>query len=167
MQQLKLKNPLWTYAIQRYQQGKTAEILLHLQDKYHLNVNLLLALGWISQQEIALDTEHITILSSAIKVMDESLVQPTRTLRRKIREMPQIDSSIYDKIKTVELNLEQHILATLYAETSGLKTNETTRKKDFLQHNIRLYTESVPNIDSDNDDIRQLLSVLSQSAAKQ
>ncbi len=160
MRKLELKNPLWTDAIQAYQRENTAEILLHLQDKEGLNVNLLLALGWISQQEIALDAEHIAMLSSAIKALDESLVQPTRALRRKIREMPQIDSSVYDKIKAVELNLEQHVLAILYAEMTRLKANKASPKKNFLEHNIGLYTESGLNIDAENDDISQLLALL-------
>lgn len=97
-----LDNPFWLYSIEQYKKPGCAEFLLDAQDSMHLDINILLFIGWLTsqnkayQEDLALEPVHLWQLSK---------VKPIRKLRRKVKQLQ--TKELYQALKDLELMAEQ------------------------------------------------------------
>lgn len=115
MQQDSDNNPFRQYAFARYQQPGVADQLLHLQDHYGLNVNLLLFMAWLGQCRQRVDAAFIKTCVLQIQTLDKTIIQPLREVRRNIRQQLG-DDEHYRQAKALELSLETLVLDKLYQQ---------------------------------------------------
>ena len=108
---------IWGFALALYQQRNIAEQCLHLQDDYHIKVNLLLWCYWLEARARALNASHLELAEQRIDPFDQSYVQPLRQLRRQLKaQYPNRDTpmeTLRQALKQAELCAEQQELIWL------------------------------------------------------
>ncbi|UJF21740.1 TIGR02444 family protein [Shewanella sp. OMA3-2] len=96
-------NEIWGQCEQRYLCDPQAYIAL--QDKYQVNVNLLLLAQYLDQQSYQLSLKHWQQLANVIAPWEAEVLKPYRQLRRLAKAHLAIDE--YQKMLKVELMLER------------------------------------------------------------
>ncbi len=96
------RDGLWDYSAKRY--ALCSEACLVLQDKFQVNVNLLMLLCWCVEHGAVITLIDLTRLRDAITDSDLALKQH-RTHRRQAKP-PAGDSEVYETLKKQELVLE-------------------------------------------------------------
>lgn len=102
---LQLDSPLWQFAIQFYQKGKNAQLLLALQEREGLWINQWLATLWAIQEGYELPNQPDHMLSQ----WHQHVVLPVRALRQSMR-----DTAFYSNLLDMELHKERVELAHWY-----------------------------------------------------
>ncbi|WP_119393473.1 DUF2390 domain-containing protein [Salinibius halmophilus] len=102
---LQLDSPLWQFAIQFYQKGKNAQLLLALQEREGLWINQWLATLWAAKHGYELPNKPDDMLAQ----WHTHVVLPVRQLRQKMR-----DSKLYSQLLDLELQKERVELAHWY-----------------------------------------------------
>ena len=97
-----LDNPFWQYSLRQYSQPGCAQFLLDAQDQKHLDVNILLFIGWVSSQNLLLPNKRL--LNRAV-FLNRLLIRPIRLLRRISKQTT--PNLVYQWIKRIELKAEQ------------------------------------------------------------
>ena len=121
-----LDNPFWLYSIEQYKKPGCAEFLLQAQDGYHLDINILLFIGWlISQNKVyredcALNDVHQWQLSK---------VRPIRKLRRKVKSLQH--EEFYQALKGLELMAEQKQQKMLFQISERWPQSSETGRECF------------------------------------
>jgi uncharacterized protein (TIGR02444 family) len=114
-----LENDLWTFANSFYLQEGVAPACLLLQDRFALNVNvLLLGLFALLRRGISLSTEDLSTACDLVDLWHKRIVKPLRDLRIRLKTGPKpapsaATSELRGHIKAVELEAERIELATL------------------------------------------------------
>lgn len=104
---------LWDYAAKRY--ALCREACLVLQDKFQVNVNLLLLLCWCVEHGAVVTLADLTRLRDVIADSDLALKQ--HRITRQQAKPPAGDAAAYEALKKQELALEaeqQRILVNTY-----------------------------------------------------
>lgn len=104
---------LWDYAAKRY--ALCSEACLVLQDKFQVNVNLLLLLCWCVEHGAVVTLADLTRLRDAIA--DSDLVLKQHRTQRRQAKPPAGDAAAYEALKKQELALEaeqQRILVNTF-----------------------------------------------------
>lgn len=109
-----MANPLWDYALKIYGANGVASACLALQDRFGLDVNLLLYAAWLAHGDQRLSTEHLIALDVIVADWRERVVQPLRTLRRHLQQSARA-ADFYEAVKALELRAEQEQLERMYA----------------------------------------------------
>lgn len=130
-----LDNPLWQYAIKQYAAPECAHFLLNAQDEHHLDINILLFIGWISHQGLLL--QHQDPLRKA-KLWNRFCIRPIRAIRQKAKTT--IPRPLYQRLKTFELRLEQQELMYLFECASNLRQCHSTENECLLK-NLDVYQD--------------------------
>ncbi|MDF2179233.1 TIGR02444 family protein [Aliiglaciecola sp. CAU 1673] len=91
---------LWAYSLECYSQHR--DNFLHLQDRYGLNVNLLLLCLYLQEQGYYLDKIMLASLCQAL-VPTESVLTSLRQVRKHTKAL---DAQAYASLKQAELALE-------------------------------------------------------------
>src|SRR5262245_35238924 len=76
------QNDFWRFSLAVYGQPGVAGECLGLQDKFGLNINLLLFCAWLGRRGIALTREHLEGASRSIASWHDHVVRPLRRVRR-------------------------------------------------------------------------------------
>ena len=108
-----LDNPFWQFSLTVYQQPNCADFLLDAQNRYGLDVNVLLYIGWLAHQKKSLKLSSTFI--STISSFQENVVQPIRKIRIAVKKVK--NAEFYEALKRLELlaeNLEQQRLYRLF-----------------------------------------------------
>lgn len=140
MQQMQPDNEFWHYAVKIYGKPGVAEKLLHLQDNFALDINLLLLMHWLGNQGRLMDN---TALHECIKLAEDwqqAVIRPLRSARRALRER-RGDDALYRQAKTLELAVEQQVIAALYQQIQALTLAGCGR--DCIRDNIDLYIKQI------------------------
>lgn len=93
----------WQYSLEVYDSIK--DIAIKLQDKYDLNINLLLLSGYTQTLGCAIDEYDMQNLISHTKQWQNNITSPYRTLRRELKET--ISHNQYQAMLQMELALER------------------------------------------------------------
>ncbi|MBB3066845.1 TIGR02444 family protein [Limibacillus halophilus] len=102
-------NPFWSFSLETYAKPGVAEACLALQDKYGLDVNLLLFCCWAARNGRRLSQEDLERLDGLSSPWRRHVVLPLRELRRwlKTREVDEQVTRFRAAIKRQELEAER------------------------------------------------------------
>ena len=140
-------NPFWDFSIDFYGRDGVEERLLLLQEKLHVDVNVILYCYWAGYIGAPFLTESdVNDVLELIKPWQKEIVKPLRVLRSKLKNKFIIKQSLWSgevrkKIKLAELDaerLEQLILYQEYLLTGDekIKISEKFRR---ARANVALY----------------------------
>lgn len=98
---------LWNWSLKVYQQDDVQELLLTLQNRYQVNVNLIIWSAWAARKGWEYSPDQVEYLSSALQDFDELVVDRLREIRRYL-EVPHdgYSSSDMGKLRCEVLDLE-------------------------------------------------------------
>lgn len=138
MQHLQLDNTFWQFALSLYGKAGVAQKLLQLQDQFGLDINVLLYMVWLGNEGIALNDESIQPMLTLAFDWQQNIMQPLRRARREIKARLG-DGAQYQKAKSLELAVEQEIIARLYQ----LKPYESVVDQNATVENLKCYIKAV------------------------
>jgi uncharacterized protein (TIGR02444 family) len=110
-------NPLWIYALQQYKAGNCAQFLIQAQDELHLDVNVLLFMGWLAANNLNIDIQ--TILHSSAYCWQQDVVTPLRKIRRHAKNYA--PDTFYQEVLALELSAEKQQLREFHQLSFSLE----------------------------------------------
>ena len=140
-------NPFWDFSIDFYGRDGVEERLLLLQEKLHVDVNLVLYCCWAGYIGAPFLTESdVNNVLELIKAWQKNIVQPLRALRSKLKNNFIIKQKFWSgeirkKIKLAELDAERLEQLILYQEYSltGDRNIQMAEKCRRAKANVALY----------------------------
>ena len=143
----------WQFSLVYYQHSNSSEILLGLQNKYALDINLTLFALWVGWIEsTALLKEHFQILDSSITNWRDDIIQPLRKIRQTAKAQTVLFSNCSDNFlnmaSDIELEAERICQALLCQEYLNLKNlSKGSNKKSLATNNLNSYFSllAIPN----------------------
>jgi uncharacterized protein (TIGR02444 family) len=109
-----MRNPLWDYASTIYGLEGVASACLVLQDRFGVDVNLLMYAAWLAHLQQRLGATHVEALDAIVSDWRDHVVRPLRALRRQLHTVAGA-SEFYDGVKALELQAEREQLDRMYA----------------------------------------------------
>jgi uncharacterized protein (TIGR02444 family) len=105
----------WRFSLYFYKLPNIAQALLALQDRDGLDINLILFALWFGiSGRGRLDSDALTAAERAIGKIRSEIVEPLRSLRRKLKEHPDGDvQRLREGIKALELEGEKLVQTRL------------------------------------------------------
>jgi uncharacterized protein (TIGR02444 family) len=105
-------SPFWTFSLSYYRQAGVSEACLELQDRFGVDVNIVLFLLWTATLRRRLEAGEIRALADRVRAWQNDVVVPIRNLRRFLKTPPPLlDEGTAElfrtKIKAVELESER------------------------------------------------------------
>ncbi len=111
------EHDFWSFSLRVYSRPKVERIFLELQTRWQLNVNMLLYCCWLAETgQPAVSTDQIHRLMQQISEWQQSVVQPLRGLRMRVKPLAQGNTqgdALYAQLKRAELQaerIEQNVL---------------------------------------------------------
>jgi uncharacterized protein (TIGR02444 family) len=135
-----LDNPFWTYSLATYARDGATASCLNLQDRYGLDVNLLLLCCWLGSMGIALDRGNTRRAIRLAAEWSGPVIAPLRAVRRHLKPLA-ADSEIAafrEQVAALELSAEQIQQARLHAAFEGLSGSGDDPVRAAVG-NLRLY----------------------------
>ena len=140
-------NPFWDFSINFYCRDGVEERLLLLQEKLHVDVNLVLYCCWAGYIGAPFLTESdVNNVLELIKTWQKNIVKPLRVLRSKLKNNSIIKQNLWsdeirEKIKLAELDAERLEQLILYQEYSltGDRNIQMAEKCRRAKENVALY----------------------------
>ena len=138
----------WDFSLVMYARPGVKSACLELQDAQAADVNLLLFLLFQASRGQLVTSEEIIAMDDEIRTWRESVIQPLRQLRRRLKTpVPSINieaqSSLREQIKQLELDtekLEQAFLETLSFTTPPAADSELADKQQAIAlNNLQRY----------------------------
>lgn len=117
-----IDNPFWRYSLTTYQKDYCADFLLHAQNTFGMNVNILLFCGWLAQNHTQFAINHSFMKNEAH--FQVHITQRIRNLR--IRSKLLNNQKFYEELKQLELLAE-------FIEQKRLYTLSATFNKNALE----------------------------------
>jgi uncharacterized protein (TIGR02444 family) len=107
-----LDNPFWQFSLTVYQQPNCADFLLDAQNRYGIDINVLLFIGWLAHEQKSLKLSPM--FKSTINDFQQDTIAPIRKIRIAAKKMNNVE--FYERLKRLELvaeNIEQQRLYRL------------------------------------------------------
>jgi uncharacterized protein (TIGR02444 family) len=106
----KQASPFWRFSLRIY--PAVADTCLELQDRFGVDVNVLLFLLFAADNGRKVDTSEVRAIISAVARWNTSVVVPLRSVRRFLRSPPEVievaaAESLRQHVKQVELEAER------------------------------------------------------------
>lgn len=154
-----MSNPFWEYSCAAYSQENVAALCLELQDRYGLDVNLLLYAAWLGQSDRRLSQQHLQGLDAKVDAWRTDILIPLRALRRDLKALGAGDQS-YEDVKALELDAEeqQQQMMYTYHETHPIAPVTGAQKNACSLENLLAVATSGSGADQDLNDTLALLS---------
>lgn len=127
--------PLWDFSLAIYAREGVAATLIEWQDKWHIDVNVMLWICWQWQgREIAATETDIAAAQRAVADWREAVVEPLRELRRRIKRDPGLSAypaaeQARASVLHAELQAEKVVQAVL--QDLSLSNSVTKRSTEF------------------------------------
>lgn len=121
---LQLTGPHWTCILRLYGGPDVQQACLMLQDRFGVDVSLLLTLLCFAKDGVTFDGGDIEALDAAVAAWRRDVVQMLRAIRRQTKPAAGHDAAIAgfrNKIKAAEVEAEQIEIATLVRAIGELK----------------------------------------------
>lgn len=96
--------PFWSYSVTTYGQDAVAGECLTLQDRFGLDVNIVLLCCWLGSRGTALDHAQTTHVIEFTDAWASSVIAPLRAIRRRLKQ-----------------DIQDEIIATFRAEIAALE----------------------------------------------
>ena len=124
---MKTKNPLWRFSKNIYRKGEVSETLLHLQDKFSIDVNMILFVAWLASINRSITTSDIQDAQKLVSLWRTKMIVPIRNIRRSVRNFPDTDY-LYANIKKLEIDTEKEELKILYDNYIAISSEKKVNK---------------------------------------
>jgi len=138
---MQLKNDLWDFALNFYQQPDVEQHCLALQEQYKLSVNRLIYACWSGVNGYILPANANT--NTEADDWQREFTHPLRQLRYGLRAQKQDNAeleSCYQKFRQAELACEQVELALLYQQAEQLQHRDASLA--LVEENLKTYLKS-------------------------
>jgi uncharacterized protein (TIGR02444 family) len=115
-----MDNPLWEFSLKVYALDQVAPCCLELQDKFGLDVNLLLYAAWLAESDRLLTDSHLAALDAEVAEWRNMVITPLRALRLQLRnylpeESVASELNVVDELKALEVRAERQQQNRMYA----------------------------------------------------
>lgn len=114
-------NDFWKFSLALYSMPGVADSCLILQERYELDVNVLLFCAWLgSSRRVLLSSSEIERIESEVSHWHNRVVRPLRSVRQYLKPIARDDvKQLRDLVKSHELESEriEQDLLFLYAES--------------------------------------------------
>lgn len=126
---------LWQFSLQYYSEREIKEACLTIQNQFHGNVNLLLALRWLDQHELSFPPQEWPRMLQSLG-RTEPLLHQFRELRRKTKQ--HLPDSLYRESLQFELQLERQQQADIVGTIHQLQLDrvEVSHLTDDYCHQL-------------------------------
>lgn len=110
---------LWDFAVNLYGQDQVALICIDWQDRFGLDITMLLHACWVGVNGRTLDADQIKDVDAAVRVWRTTAIKPLRDIRRDLKQLnnsPVLQAhrnQIREMVKSVELEAEHYALNVL------------------------------------------------------
>ncbi len=144
------ENPFWDFSLSAYERSGVAEACLDLQERYGIDVNLLLFAAWAGHCGRGLSSNEMAGLIAAAAAWQVEVVRPLRSVRTWLKRQDQVtdDFGLRDQTKALELQAEM-LEQLLLHETLTIEPGEADPR--LAAANMRLYLSSFAPKPSDAD----------------
>jgi len=113
-----MANAFWNFSLEVYAVPGVADECLSLQDRFGIDVNLLLFGAYMGRQGVLLSRDDMAQTSTLVQAWYEHVVKPLRSARRATKQPPSVSTckpveALHKQIKALELvseNIEQDLL---------------------------------------------------------
>jgi uncharacterized protein (TIGR02444 family) len=114
------ETPFWRFSLKFYRQSGVSEACIELQDRFGVDVNLLLFLVWLASDDRQLSAEEVRMLDDNVRDWRNLTIVPIRDVRRRLKGTetlvdPGVQEAFRNKVKTVELEAERLQQEALFA----------------------------------------------------
>jgi uncharacterized protein (TIGR02444 family) len=110
-------NEFWQFSLAVYAAPGVADECLVLQDRYDVDVNVLMFCAWIGKaRQIQLTLDEVKAIAAVVKPWQEGAVKPLRSVRRYMKGVSHSSvGNLRGRVKAAELAAEQVEQAMLFA----------------------------------------------------
>jgi len=154
------ETPFWHFSGTVYARPGVAEACLSLQDRHHLDVNILLFCAWAGSRGHRLDGGELGSLRLAARPWHEEVVAPLRAARRWLKVQSSLPDTLSEafreEVKALELQAEMLEQLMLYQE---IEIAEQAGTPDDVAANLKLYLTRLKPLPT-SDDMADLAAVL-------
>ena len=154
------ETPFWHFSGTVYARPGVAGACLSLQERHHLDVNLLLFCAWAGSRGYRLDGGELGHLRSLVWPWYDQVVAPLRGTRRWLKVQTSVPDSLgeafREEVKSLELQAEMLEQLMLYQE---IEIPEGSGTPEDVAANLRLYLTRMKPLPTD-DDIADLAAIL-------
>ena len=144
---------LWSFALTLYSDDELKTVCLELQDRYGMDVCLLLSLCWLSACDKVLSESEYDGLCTGVRQRQIATTSPIRALRRRAKLLisplseKDVSHSFYQAVLALELQAERSTLryaesyaATIMAPDARCVVDPlSSQSLSFLARNLSLY----------------------------
>ncbi|MBV8739446.1 MAG: TIGR02444 family protein, partial [Alphaproteobacteria bacterium] len=132
---------LWSFSLDFYERAGVATALIALQDEAEINVNLVLFAVWLGLSGRGrLDKEAVAEAERAIGSISAEVIEPLRTLRRRLRMVSDTDiQCLRESIKAIEIDAERAAQARLAALAPPPSEADPSQRQADAETNLMLY----------------------------
>ncbi|MCC2606478.1 TIGR02444 family protein [Planctobacterium marinum] len=109
----------WQYSCELYAQPGVKALCLEGQERFGLNVNLVLLCHWLYQQQCTLETEGFNNIKDAIRVTGEQVISQRRKRQGLAKATPEYKLCLAREL-VLEKQLQQDIIKALNEQTVTL-----------------------------------------------
>jgi uncharacterized protein (TIGR02444 family) len=145
-------NLFWSYSLEVYQRSGVSIGLLDLQNRFGIDVNMVLCCCWLGASQNVLTQSHAAQLINHCRSWRENCLLPIRSARLylKAQSLVHKQSSVhklYNQTKTLELEAErwQQDLMYQYLQPMELKVSTTASCEQVLG-NLKAYTDCLAHV---------------------
>jgi uncharacterized protein (TIGR02444 family) len=114
------QNDFWRFSLALYGQRDVAKECLGLQDKFGVNINLLLFCAWLGRRGIALNRDDLEGASRVISSWHDHVVRPLRGVRRQMKLHHEDVPALRAQVQRVEIEAEQVEQAMLFVYAQNI-----------------------------------------------
>ena len=134
----------WRFSLRFYRAPGVADACIALQDRYGVDVNILLFLLWLACEGRQVTNAEAQRICADVGAWREEIVVPLRNLRRRLKEgIPPIERNTGElfrtRIKAVELEAERLQQEALFALAAKLTTTPTSAVEAAARANAVAY----------------------------
>ena len=156
---MKTKNPLWHFSKNIYRKERVSETLLHLQDKFSIDVNMILFIAWLASINRSLTPSDIQDAQKLVSLWRTKVIIPIRNIRRSVRKFSDTEP-LYEDVKKLEIATEKEELKILYDNYTELSSEKKSGQKlDLLESNLHALNE-IHFFDEDTIVLKQVKETL-------
>ena len=145
-------NPFWDFSLNAYDRTGVAEACLALQERYGIDVNLLLFAAWAGHCGHRLSGQQMAGIMTASAAWQVEVVRPLRGVRQWLKRQTEVPENLgqrfREEVKALELQAEMLEQLRLH---QALPLSVETPEPRHAAANMRLYLASFAPKPSDAD----------------
>ena len=149
--EMQLKNDLWAFALNFYQQPGVESACLLLQEQFGLSINRIIYAAWCGCEGQSLRVNEALLQADK---WQKGITHPLRAVRYAVREQKKSDPALdtcYQALRKAELACEQVELALLYEQHQQHLSKDEREGTTLLGYqNIEIYLNS-HNVELDSE----------------